>query len=172
MKTLYLLRHAKAEPASKVISDQERSISARGHTACLAIGDYMKSKRYLPQFALCSPSARTRETLECVSEAASLIIEHRFENSLYLATAEEILNAIHSVSDDLDSLIIVGHNPGMHHAALLLAETNPGPLRATLELKYPTCALAGLRFACDRWRYIAANKGKLIDFVTPGEFDI
>jgi len=170
MKTLYLLRHAKAEPGTKVISDRDRVLSARGREACDAVGAYMKAKEYLPAFMLSSPSARTKETLEHVAKALGpKNVAHRFEESLYLATAGEILHAVQSLGDDIASAMVVGHNPGMHHLSLLLSEPRHTKLRTTLELKYPTCALAVLRFATKSWASIAPGFATLADFVTPGD---
>jgi phosphohistidine phosphatase len=169
MKTLYLLRHAKAEPGSKDISDPERALSSRGWEAAAAMGAYMKAKGYSPAFVLSSPSARTKETLELVAKAAGMVLKHRFENTLYLATAEEILRAVHAVGDDVPSVMVVGHNPGMHHIALLLSEVRKSDARSALELKFPTCALAVLRFGVPSWERIAPGEGVLTDFVTPDE---
>jgi len=169
MKTLYLLRHAKAEPGGKDVSDPERILSARGREACITVGTYMKAKKYVPGVVLCSPSARTKETLERVVLAAGIQPEHRFENTLYLATAEEILRAIHALNDDVSSAMVVGHNPGMHHISLLLSRPKHTELRTTLELKFPTCAFAVLRFDHERWEDVVPGEGMLLDFVTPGE---
>jgi phosphohistidine phosphatase len=167
MKTLYFLRHAKAESGTKDISDPERVLSSRGREACALMGAYMKTKVFIPAFVLCSPAARTKETSELIAAAADIKISPRFEDTLYLATAEEILRAVHTVDDDVSSVMVVGHNPGMHHIALLLCEPRHTRLRDTLELKYPTCALSVLRFDSKRWQDIATGEGTLVDFVTP-----
>lgn len=169
MKTLYLLRHAKAEPGGKEISDPERTLSSRGREACAVVGAYMKAKHYMPAFALSSPSNRTRETLELVAQAMGIKPAHRFEDTLYLATAEEILRAVQALPDSVPSAMLVGHNPGMHHISLLLSNPARTKLRASLELKYPTCALAALRFDAASWEDVAPGEGQLIDFVVPGE---
>lgn len=167
MKKLYLLRHAKAEPGSKVVGDSDRTLSARGREACAAMGVYMKKKSYAPALVLCSPSARTRQTLELVAQAAGVKPKHTFEDMLYLATAEEILRVAQNVEGEPDSLMIVGHNPGMHHVALLLAAPGRTQSRLELELKYPTGALAVLEMKCACWRDLGVGKGTLLDFVTP-----
>lgn len=169
MKTLHLLRHAKAESGAKDISDRERKLSVRGREACILVGEYLKKKDYLPDLVLCSPSVRTRETLERVATAMAVRFKHRFENTLYLAAAETILRVIQTADDAADAVMVIGHNPGMHHIALLLCEPQRSKLRALLELKFPTCALAVLRFDCERWADVAAKEGTLVDFVTPGE---
>lgn len=167
MKTLYFLRHAKAEPGGSAVADPDRILSRRGQEACALMGAYMKSKAYVPACALTSPSARTKETLERVAAAAGWNIPNRFDDRLYLATAEEILCTIQTIENNAHSLIVVGHNPGMHHIALLLSEPVQNRLRTALELKYPTCTLTVMRFECKEWQEIAPGKGKLLDFVTP-----
>ncbi len=167
MKTLYLLRHAKAEPGGRGDADIDRPLSARGREACADMGAYMKKKRYHPAFVLSSPSARTRETLERISEASCLTLEHRFIDKLYLAEAEEIAHYIRLVSDALDSVMVIGHNPGMHHAALVLSSSDDTRLRHALELKYPTGTLCIMQFAAQHWSDISENGGELVDFTVP-----
>jgi phosphohistidine phosphatase len=169
MKTLYLLRHAKAEPGTKDTRDPDRKLSVRGREACALMGAYMRAKSCNPVLVLCSPSARTRETLDLVSLEAGIRPTQRFEESLYLATAEDILRGVQGADDAADSVMVIGHNPGMHHLALLLSEPQRSKLRALLELKFPTCAFAALRFDCERWQEVGPGEGTLMDFVTPGE---
>jgi phosphohistidine phosphatase len=169
MKTLYLLRHAKAEPGAKDISDPDRKLSVRGREACDLMGAYMKEKAYLPDLVLCSPSKRTTETLERVVQTAGIRPASRREEALYLATAEDILRVIRTGDDSAASVMVIGHNPGMHHIALLLCEPQRSKLRAVLELKFPTCAFAALRFDCEGWAELGPAEGTLMDFVTPGD---
>jgi phosphohistidine phosphatase len=169
MKTLYLLRHAKAEPAGKDGNDQDRVLSLRGVEACATVGSYMKSKGYLPEIVLSSTSARTRETFEQVKAALGITPKARFEDKLYLAEAETIIKHVQSVDHGVSSVMVVGHNPGMHHAALLLSEPGREKLRLELELKYPTCALTVLQFDAEDWKEVTQGKGRLADFITPAE---
>jgi phosphohistidine phosphatase len=169
MKTLYLLRHAKAESGSATVGDEDRPLSARGREACKRIGGYMMAKAYTPAMALCSTSARTRETLELVAESHSGKLSYALEKKLYLATADEMLEQIHTADDTYASLMVVGHNPGMHHLAALLASAEYTPLRTILEIKYPTGALAVLTFDVKRWSDVTQGGGELKDFVIPSE---
>jgi phosphohistidine phosphatase len=167
MKTLYLLRHAKAEAGSRELSDRNRPLSPRGQEACVAIGAYMKKRDYKPALVLSSPSVRTLDTSIRVREAADIHIPEREIDKLYLATADEILYYVRLVSDKLPSAMVVGHNPGMHHAALDLAKPERTELRRQLELKYPTGTLTVLRFDVQHWQDIAKEKGEIIDFASP-----
>lgn len=171
MKTLYLLRHAKAEPGGFTLNDEDRPLSARGREACATIGQYIKKHRYTPEIVLCSNSIRTRETLERVQDSFATPPQVKLEKKLYLATPGEMLAQIHGVADECASVLLIGHNPGMHHLAALLSSSESTPLRTELEIKYPTGALAVITFKTLQWRSIAPDSGKLADFVTPKELD-
>lgn len=168
MKTLYLLRHAKAESGDGVMRDEDRPLSARGRTACERIGAYMQSKHYTLELALCSPSLRTRETLERVGDAFGQRFTSQIQPQLYLATAGEMLAQIQAVQEGISSVLVVGHNPGMHHLASLLANAEHTSLREKLELKYPTGALTVLQCAAARWSALSPGQAVLVDFKVPG----
>lgn len=145
-----------------------RPLSERGRQACAQIGAYLRSKRYTPQLVMISPSLRTRETLQYVLEAAGATFSWKTYDGLYLASSEEILQVIHGVSDEIDELMLVGHNPGMHHLAWSLAiSEDTSPIYTALEIKYPTGSLAKLTFECESWHDVRLHQGKLSDFVTP-----
>lgn len=167
MKTLYLLRHAKAESAGPTVDDIDRRLAPRGREACGTVGQYIKSKKYIPSFILCSPAKRTRETFELVMQSAGVAPQHQFERSLYLTSAEKIIGYLLDMGDNIDSLMVIGHNPSMHHLALTLAQPTSSELHRELELKYPTGALTVLRFPVDSWSDIASGAGELIDFMVP-----
>lgn len=171
MKTLYLLRHAKAEPGSKELGDRDRPLSVRGREACGLIGIYIKTKGYKPSLIISSPAARTRETVERVVKAADINPLQQYIDKLYLATADEILHYVRLVNDTLPSVMVVGHNPGMHHAALVLAQAERSALRMGLELKYPTATLSVLQFDCEYWHELDMGAGRLIDFIMPGQLN-
>jgi len=149
MKRLYLLRHAKSSWDDPELADHERPLSARGRRAADAIGDHMREHGIQPQLVLCSSSARTRETL------ARIGLSGEVERDLYGASASELLARVRELSPRLESVLLIGHNPGMHDLALGLTGA-PG--------KYPTGALATIELA--GW---TAESGRMIDFVRPRE---
>ena len=81
-----------------------------------------------PQLVLCSDARRARETLEGVVPGLDTP-EVRFEDGLYAASAESLLERLRSLPDDIEEVLLVGHNPGLRDVLLLLAE--PGELRAS-----------------------------------------
>lgn len=170
MRTLYLLRHAKAEASGPQFADADRPLSARGREACQQMGQHMKQKGYLPALTLSSPSARTRETVELVGRALGADLPCRYEPGLYLATPGEMLDFIAQVGAEVPSLMLVGHNPGMHHLAMTLAGDGESELHDELALKYPTGALAVISWpAAADWQGVSAQAGELRDFIAPDD---
>lgn len=167
MKTLYLLRHAKAEPGGFTLSDEDRPLSARGREACITIGSYIKKHKYTPEIVLCSSSIRTRETLERIEDFFATPPQIKLEKKLYLAAPGEMLAQIHTIADEFNSALLIGHNPGMHHLAALLSSSEATDLRMEIEIKYPTSALAVITFKTQSWKSIAPDSGTLKDFITP-----
>jgi phosphohistidine phosphatase len=166
VKTLWLLRHAKASAGGAGLADHERPLSARGRDAAKRIGRHFAERGARPDLVLCSPSVRTRETLELVAKPLGIDLSVDFDSELYLASERELQARIQQVPDDAGSVILVGHNPGLAELALKLAERgDPGAL-AELRRKFPTGALAEFRIHSQRWRQFARGC-ELVAFVTP-----
>lgn len=124
---------------------------------------HLRKARIRPELVLCSSSARTRETLALVQaslEGASIEVE----DGLYAATADELLDRLRDVPDDVSSVMVIGHNPGLQDLALTL--TTPGS-NDRLGAKFVTCALATLTLP--RWSELKPDAAELRDYVTPKE---
>jgi len=166
VKTLWLLRHAKAGAGGADLADRDRPLAARGRHAAERIGRYLAERGVRPDHVLCSPSLRTRETLALVEKRLGTALSVEFEDELYLASERDLQARIERVPDDAASVLLVGHNPGVAELALRLAvRGDPGAL-AELRRKYPTGALAELRIHAQRWRQFARGC-ELVSFVTP-----
>ena len=136
MRRLFLLRHAKSAWDDPALDDFDRPLNERGRNAAAAMAAFFNREGYRPDVVLCSPARRTRETLA----AFSGLPQPAFPPALYHASAETIIRL---VEDGLasGSVLVVGHNPGMHNAVLRLLP-NDAPERPRLRAKFPTGALA------------------------------
>ena len=168
-KTLWLLRHAKAVPGNG-LDDSDRPLDERGRDAAKRMGRYLAKRGVRPELVLCSPSVRTRETLELVCAALGGALEALYEDALYLAGEDALLERLEELSDDVASVMLVGHNPGVAELALLLARRGDPDALAALSRKYPTGALAELRVGAPRWRGLGRGC-ELVSFVTPKRLD-
>jgi phosphohistidine phosphatase len=113
---------------------------------------------------LCSPSKRTRATLERLGLGDGT--EVRIEDELYAASAGELLGALHEVPDEVESVMVIGHNPGMERLALELAVG--GDELDRMREKFPTAALATLELD-GSWSELAPDGAQLVSFVKPKE---
>jgi phosphohistidine phosphatase len=167
MQTIYLLRHAKSSWADPTLADHERPLAKRGRRDGKRIAKHLHRAGIEPSLVLCSSAVRARDTLDLVRPAlgdATVDIE----DELYAASAERLLERLRDLPDDVDSVMLVGHNPGVQDLALVLASS--GAERPRLEAKFPTAALATLSVAKPSWRELAAGDAELTAFVIPKQF--
>lgn len=135
MAQLILLRHAKAESASGTGRDFDRGLTERGHRDAAIMGRALAQAGYAPDRVLVSTARRSMETWDGLAPAFpdAQVEESR---ALYLATREQLAEA---AQDGLaaGSVMIIGHNPGLHELALMLAGASPDRLDS-----FPTAAAA------------------------------
>ncbi|TFL11363.1 histidine phosphatase family protein [Pusillimonas caeni] len=165
-RRLFLLRHAEADRPPGT-SDHERPLSAQGRDDAASMGVYLAQAGLLPQMALVSTSTRTRSTWELVQKALPELVPAMFERRIYESTQDAILAAIRGTADEHESLVVVGHNPGMHRLALHLIGRADRNAFARLHSDYPPGALAVIDFEVDGWTDVAEHGGTLERFATP-----
>lgn len=140
MRTLILLRHAKAVRAHEADSDDERGLTGRGRRDAAAAGAAIASAGLKPTLALVSTAERTRETADF--GLAGFGLETRFEDALYHAAPESIWDAFSA--SDAECVVIVGHNPGLGDlVSKLVHQAHDGStLAREFSGNFPTAAFA------------------------------
>ncbi len=114
MKRLLLLRHAKAVPATDPLVDITRSLAERGERDARRIGERLREQRLHPTLILTSPAARALQTAQIVASAIDYPHERiALERRLYLAEPAAIVEIIAAQDAALETLLVVGHNPGL-----------------------------------------------------------
>jgi phosphohistidine phosphatase len=167
MLRLMLLRHAKSDWSAAGASDHERPLNARGRAIAPAIGRYMARERLLPALVLCSTATRTRETCELLTAEFPQRPPIHYERRLYEAAPETIIKVIAATTNDVHTLLVIGHNPGLQLTALTLATRAHAKQREKLHEKFPTAGLAVADFDAKAWTEILPAGGALERFVTP-----
>ena len=167
MRRLMLLRHAKSEWSQAGGGDHERPLNSRGRDAAPKIGAYIVEAKIVPDLVLCSTAERTRQTCELVTTAFSRPPKIRFEDELYLAEPEAIIGLVRETPGKVQTLMVIGHNPGIHQAATDLTGGGKAEAREMLAAKFPTAALAVIDFDASDWSDIGPHAGKLDRFITP-----
>ncbi len=166
-RQLLLLRHAKATasdpgPAGDA-NDHARDLADSGRHDASAMGRIMRRQSLRPDMALVSSARRTVRTWEMLGRfddpQPALLVSDR----LYLAEPPELLAAIRSVPDAVRTLLVIGHNPGLHQLALQLAgDAAPSSLRAGLN----TCTM--VRLAADQsWTELGGKTLAVLDQIRP-----
>ena len=164
MKTVYLLRHAKSSWEDPSLDDADRPLAPRGREAATRIAAHMRERGIAPQLVICSPALRARQTLEGLGDAIG-DARVEIEPTIYDAHESDLLEALRKVEPEVESTMMIGHNPSMERLALLLAAE--GTLLDELRRKYPTGALATLTFDVADWGEVKAGDGELTEFVKP-----
>jgi phosphohistidine phosphatase len=172
-KQLFVLRHAKSSWDDPVLDDHERPLAPRGVRAVKVLNKYVHDHGIQPAQVLCSTSRRTRETLAGVNPGGETLIE----SELYDATCASLIERLRRVPEATPSVMLIGHNPAMQMLVLRLTGANGdahgnrtiGPMDgdlADLQRKFPTGALATLKFDCE-WSELGPGCAMLSDYVNP-----
>jgi phosphohistidine phosphatase len=164
MYRLLLLRHAKSGWPTGV-EDRDRPLNARGREAAPLIAAYMASENLLPDLAIVSAAVRTRETFGLIEQ--TLPCRSKIDERIYLAAPGTMLAAIRQTNADIRTLLLVGHNPGLHDLAVGLVGHGDRYAFANLKDKMPTAALTVLDFTAEDWKDVAMKGGRLNRYITP-----
>ncbi len=167
MRRLLLLRHAKAERSQDGGRDHDRRLSERGRRDAQQAGAYLARHGDMPNQVIVSPATRTRETWELAATALTPRPPFVFEPRVYEASLQTLLAIVQKTAPGVQSLMMIGHNPGMHELAAHLIGTGDVDTRQRLLEAFPTSGLAIIDFAFDRWDRLHAQAGRLERFVTP-----
>lgn len=166
MKSVYLLRHAKSSWDDKSLADFDRPLADRGREAAPDMGRYMKSKDLVPDAVLVSGARRATETWDLVQPHLGQPAT-RIENNLYMAAPDIVFSWLRQLEDDIDSVLLIGHNPGFEELADRLTGDGKKKALKRMRRKYPTAGLAVLRFPADSWGEIEWGGAFLERFVRP-----
>lgn len=165
-KQLFLLRHAKSSWDDPGLEDHERPLAPRGHRAVKVLAEYFRANGIEPALILCSGARRTRETLQGIGLTGETLIEEE----LYTATPGQVLERLRQIPGQVNSAIVIGHNPAMQVLVLRLASRAASELDGSglseVERKFPTGALATLAFE-GAWSDLAPGSARLTGFVRP-----
>jgi phosphohistidine phosphatase len=167
MRRLMLLRHAKSDRSDPGARDYDRVLNTRGREAAPRVGAYMASHGLIPDLAIVSPAARTRETWELVAAALSTQPQVLYDERIYQNIPDVLLGLVNRTNPGVQVLLLVGHNPSLGMLAEMLTASGHGDARQRLREKFPTAALAVIDFAIDAWNRMHPHSGRLDRLITP-----
>lgn len=163
--TLIVMRHAKAGelPGGP---DFERALRPRGQRDSAAAGRWLAARGLHPSLVLCSAARRTRQTWRQLSrpllaDSAGPEPEFVAEQRLYQADSEDVADFVRETSDDIATVLYIGHNPAAAELVQLLTGAEP---------PFPTAAIAVIGVRSD-WPRLAAGHCELAASWTPHDAD-
>ena len=114
------MRHAKSSWKQDDLADIERLLSPRGEKDAPEMGRLLRKKKLVPDLIMASPAVRARLTAEAVAKKSHYEKDILFIDKLYMAEAPEILGALASLPDEINCVLLIGHNPGLEYTLQLL----------------------------------------------------
>jgi phosphohistidine phosphatase len=141
MRRLILLRHGKAESTAATGGDFERGLTERGRRESALIGHALARIGYAPDLVLVSTARRAMETWEA-AEGSFPKARMAPARELYHASADALAEAIDAAGEPVATLMVVGHNPGLHELALTLMVSPKSRVEKALADSFPTAAAA------------------------------
>ena len=154
MKTLTLVRHAKSSWNNPTLGDRKRPLNKRGERDAPIMCRRIAEHGIRPSLIVSSPAQRAWTTAKIIAEEISDPREFlQREDSLYLASLDDFLDVLVSLDQDFNSVMLVGHNPGMTDFANFLV---PG-----LTSNLPTAGVVSVTIDQDHWNLYEQPKTRL-----------
>lgn len=165
LRQLLLMRHAKSSWDDPRLSDHARPLNPRGRAAAAAMRRMMRDMGLSPDLVLVSSARRTLQTLEALEPWDDTPLVEPMD-ALYLADPPQLLQVLHGVAETVRSVMVLGHNPGLHDLALALAGSGEGADRRRLEQGFPSGALAEFHVP-GSWAGLGQGGARLVRFTSP-----
>ncbi len=163
MKKLYLLRHSKSSWENPNLDDFDRPLNKRGKRDAPFMGSLLRKFDIKPDLIISSPAKRAYTTAKEITKEINYPQKKIIKNEdIYLASAGELLRIINELPDDADSVMLVGHNPGLTQICNLLCNANI--------VNIPTSGFTEIHFPVSSWKEIVPDSGKLIVFEYPKKY--
>jgi len=159
-RDLILIRHTKSSWADLGQPDFERPLKKDRIDDAKKMASKLKSLELEPDLIICSPAKRTRQTAAYFCDKLKYDEKKiQFDKRIYEASAEDILEVMRETDAEVETLVIIGHNPSLTHFANLFIMEKIDEI--------PTTGMVWLTFKHDDWSIYAATPHKLKYFLTP-----
>jgi phosphohistidine phosphatase len=153
MKTLLIMRHAKSSWKDPSLTDHQRPLNKRGKRDAPRMGEHIQEEDLVPQHILSSSAVRAKQTVKLFIENCDFDGEVDYLGSFYFADLSSFLVELSALPENIDRVMVVGHNPDLE---LLLEH---------LVLEYarlPTATVACVELPVDTWDELSDETGGLL----------
>lgn len=160
MKSIYILRHAKSDWSDDSVDNKDRILNKRGEDEAKKVAKFLVNNKLTFDAIIASPAQRALQTATIVKKNTSFLKEIQVEECFYFSDLRRIISVIRRVSDDVENLLIVGHNPLWSNLVLFLTGK-----RMTLD----TGCVAVLSADIDKWEHFDDSQFNLDQLFNPKE---
>jgi phosphohistidine phosphatase len=164
MKTLSLVRHAKSSWKDATLGDRDRPLNKRGKRDAPRMGKRLVRTGARPDLLISSPAVRAFATAKTIAEEIGYpTLRIEVDERIYLGGTSALMAVIHGLSDDLDHVMMFGHNPDLTELVNALTGSD-------IE-NVPTCGMAHIELASDSWQDLGSAEARLLEFDYPKRLD-
>jgi len=160
MKTLFIMRHAKSSWENSDLADFDRPLNKRGLQAAPLMGETIRKNWFQIDLIVSSPAERAKQTAMLVKKAVQTQAGIEFDERIYEANTQTLLEVVAGLNENTQSVMLVGHNPGFENLVKVLT----GKIEPM-----PTAALAVIDLKTDKWSDVEAGSGSLRVLIRPKE---
>ncbi len=165
MRTLYIIRHAKSSWSDPGLTDFERPLNERGKRDVKVMAKRLGKRISTIDLLLSSTAVRAKKTTKKIIDKSDIEFgEIKYIDQLYHAPEHQIIKIIESVAESVQSLAIVGHNPGLTNICNDIGNVQIDNL--------PTTGILAFEFAIEKWENILSEDGKLLFFDYPKRYKV
>jgi len=164
-RTLVLVRHGKSSWDYDV-DDHERPLSGRGRRDAEALGRLLSQRSLHSDLVLCSDATRTKQTWDYAKAGGATAGAIEYLRDIYHAWVPELLAMIRDVPDEIHTLLVLGHAPGIPDLVEHLCVRTDSPDWTQMDNKFPTSALAVVNVP-GPWAELGKGRAELANFIVP-----
>ncbi|WP_418960391.1 SixA phosphatase family protein [Streptomyces tritici] len=165
---LLLVRHAKAVRKDRPVDDFDRELSKRGRKDAPRTGRRLADGGPRPDFVLCSPSRRTRQTWRLAAAELDDPPPVVYDERLYNAPPSKLVSVLAERGPGLRAVALVGHNPGIHELAVGLCGSGPPDLLERVRAGFPTSGVVVIEVP-GGWEGLSPGSGRVIACWSPSD---
>ena len=168
MLNLSLIRHANSEIDNSIQDDMNRPISSKGIKNTKKICEFLKEKKLIFDEVFCSPSKRTRETLDIIIKYLPRVPSIYYLKNLYHTSPIDIFDTV-MLEAKKKKVLIVSHQPLLSNSIDNFFSGSQNKHYFNAVTSYSTSSLFNVSFKCEEWHQILKSNSVLNFFIKPSE---
>ncbi len=162
-KTLIIMRHAKSSWDNPGLADYDRPLNKRGLRDASRMAQWLSESELIPDQVIASAACRANQTASIVTNELALETDIFETRDLYLSDYDAYLEQVSYLPNNVETVLVIGHNPTMESLVYLLSGES---------VSMPTAAIAVIQLPIDTWSdQVTSASANLVKHVFPKSLD-